>query len=357
MGVLSRFRTKKNPKSSNNICCSRSEVGSVCSSLRQDVCDSLQQQQQSLPMPSPGLDQWSFPSSRSGLRHTPSSSTSSSSSSRLFSRLVNHGAAFPPEEPVAVNRCNSGGSASVRSEHFTLQLQQHRTAVAAPRCPNASAVCCCCSDSSTHSGASNDLCRALFCSSSSAAAAALQQQRIEPQEKQQQQQQQAMGMVLNVPTLIECRGVRCLILDAPTNDNLQAYLMAMRRVGVTDLVRTCTPTYDDGPVVTAGIRVHELTFPDGDAPPAEVICRWQQLAARVKAQGGLLAVHCVAGLGRGPVLVAISLIDSGLDPEEAVHFIRSRRKGAINRRQLAFLHSYRRSSAASRRCIRGCTIM
>ncbi|KAL8276021.1 hypothetical protein Esti_000137 [Eimeria stiedai] len=350
MGVLSRFRTKQNQSSSSSICCSRSEVGSVCSSLRQDVCDSLQQQQ-SLPMPSPALDQWSFPSSRSGLRSTPNSS---SSSSRLFSRLVNHGAAFPPEEPVVMNRCNSGGSASVRSEYLSLQLQQHRAAAAAPRCPNAAAVCCCCSDSSTHSGASNELCRALFCSSSSAAAvAALQQQRGEPQEKQQQ----VMGMVLNVPTLIECRGVRCLILDAPTNDNLQAYLTAMRRVGVTDLVRTCAPTYDEGPVVTAGIRVHELTFPDGDAPPAEVICRWQQLAARVKAQGGLLAVHCVAGLGRGPVLVAISLIDSGLDPEEAVHFIRSRRKGAINRRQLAFLHNYRRSSAASRRCIRGCTIM
>lgn len=166
-----------------------------------------------------------------------------------------------------------------------------------------------------------------------------------------------MGMVLNVPTLIEARGVKCLILDAPTNENLQAYLAEMRRVGVTDLVRTCAPTYDDAPVVAAGIRVHELTFPDGEAPPAEVICKWRALAARASAEGGVLAVHCVAGLGRGPVLVAISLIDSGFDPEEAVHFIRSRRKGAINRRQLAFLQCYRRHAVASRRCMRRCAIM
>lgn len=164
-------------------------------------------------------------------------------------------------------------------------------------------------------------------------------------------------MVLNVPTLIESRGVKCLILDAPTNENLQAYLAEMGRVGVTDLVRTCSPTYNDAPVIAAGIRVHELTFPDGEAPPPEVIGKWRSLAARASAEGGVLAVHCVAGLGRGPVLVAISLIDSGFDPEEAVNFIRSRRKGAINRRQLAFLHSYRRHAVASARCMRGCTIM
>lgn len=172
-----------------------------------------------------------------------------------------------------------------------------------------------------------------------------------------EQQEQPMGMVLNVPTLIETRGVKCLILDAPTNENLQAYLTAMRKVGVTDLVRTCAHTYDDAPVIAAGIRVHELTFPDGEAPPADILCKWRELAAKTRAEGGVLAVHCVAGLGRGPVLVAISLIDSGYDPEEAVQFIRARRKGAINRRQLAFLHSYRRHAAVSRRCMRGCTIM
>ncbi|KAL8435285.1 hypothetical protein Efla_002540 [Eimeria flavescens] len=362
MGVFSRLRCKNSSKaraataattsSSSSICCSRSEVGSLCSSLRQDVGDS--QQQQSLPVPSHALDQWSFPSSRSGLR----SSNNNSSSSKLFSRFVNHGAAFPADETVAPNRCSSGTGASshLRPDALSLQLQQHR---AATRCPNsAAAVCCCCSDSSTHSGASNELCRARWCSNSSpGAAAALQQQQRGGGELQEKQQQQALGMVLNVPTLIECRGVKCLILDAPRNENLQAYLAAMRSVGVTDLVRTCAPTYDDKLVIAAGIRVHELTFPDGDAPPAEVISKWRALAAAVKAEGGLLAVHCVAGLGRGPVLVAISLIDSGMGPEEAVLFIRSRRKGAINRRQLAFLHSYRRSTAASRRCMRGCTIM
>lgn len=191
---------------------------------------------------------------------------------------------------------------------------------------NSAVPCCCCSDSSTHSGGSNELSRGRWCAGACSSGFLLQQQ--QQHTTKQPAQPLPAGMVLNVPTLIESRGVKCLILDAPTNDNLQAYLAQLVQVGVTDLVRTCPPTYDEGPVVLAGIRVHDLTFPDGEAPPAEVIARWRALAAQAKAEGGVLAVHCVAGLGRGPVLVAVSLIDSGFEAEEAVNFIRSRRKGA-----------------------------
>lgn len=312
MGVFSRLRRDKRNGSSSTICCSKSEVGSECSSLRQDVSDSLQQHQ--LPTPSHALDQWSFPSSRSGLRN---GSGSTNNNNRLFSRLVNHGAAFPADDTRTMGRCNSGVSSYSRMEHLASGQQHQRCST---RILNTAAACCCCSDSSTHSGASNEFCRARWCGGAYSSGV-LQQQ--------DEQQKQAVGMVLNVPTLIESRGVKCLILDAPTNENLQAYLAEMRRVGVTDLVRTCSPTYNDASVIAAGIRVHELTFPDGEAPPAEIIGKWRSLAARASAEGGVLAVHCVAGLGRGPVLVAISLIDSGFDPEEAVNFIRSRRKGAL----------------------------
>ena len=56
---------------------------------------------------------------------------------------------------------------------------------------------------------------------------------------------------------------------------------------------------------------------------------------------------------RAPVLVAIALIEYGLDPINAVEHIRKFRRGAINLRQLKYLEKYhsRRGNRAK------CTIM
>lgn len=56
---------------------------------------------------------------------------------------------------------------------------------------------------------------------------------------------------------------------------------------------------------------------------------------------GSIAVHCVAGLGRAPVLVAIALVErGGMNALDAIQFIRSRRRGAINSNQMAFIEKY-----------------
>lgn len=150
-----------------------------------------------------------------------------------------------------------------------------------------------------------------------------------------------------------CSGLACLsFVLQPTDANLPAYLAEFQSHNVTDVVRACEGCYAIERLTAAGIEVVELPFEDGSPPPDHVIDAWLDLVnARFtrkerNADGaGTIAVHCVAGLGRAPVLVAIALIERGAEPLEAVELIRSKRRGAINQKQLAYLeHGYKRRS-------------
>jgi protein tyrosine phosphatase type 4A len=192
-------------------------------------------------------------------------------------------------------------------------------------------------------------------------------------------------------TLIAHRHLRFLVFDAPSSANAPAYLAELQAHGVTEVVRVCEPTYDKGVFEAAGVLVHDWPFTDGEAPPKPIVQSWLALVERMF--GGLAApaagapaaapgttpcigVHCVAGLGRwvsflcfaqarayashgpalpqhtkentrththrAPVLVAMALIESGMAPLDSVIFIRERRRGAINARQLKYIEGYRR---------------
>lgn len=63
-------------------------------------------------------------------------------------------------------------------------------------------------------------------------------------------------------------------------------------------------------------------------------------------------MHCVAGLGRAPVLVAIALIELGMAPLDAIEYIREKRRGAFNKPQIMFLDSYKRKPSSNQNSFR-----
>ena len=193
--------------------------------------------------------------------------------------------------------------------------------------------------------------------------------------------------MVNRPSLIEYKQYRFLIMDAPTDSNLPAYIDILKKKHAVALVRACESTYKSAPVSSAGIRVLDLPFDDGDPPPEHMLTQWLQLVAdefgmsdpktdaaamdkhkrdehksaaaatpssassaqldhqdsvsTASIHKKVIGVHCVAGLGRAPVLVAVALIEAGLPPFEAINFIRKKRRGAINARQLKYLEGYK----------------
>lgn len=154
------------------------------------------------------------------------------------------------------------------------------------------------------------------------------------------------------PSEIAHRNMRFVIIDRPTKTNVHQYVDHLKKHNTSLVVRICEPTYEDSVFEKEGILVQELKFEDGVEPPAAIIKDWLVLVKkRFQDQPKTaVAVHCVAGLGRAPVLVAIALIDGGMRYEDAVEFIRRHRKGAINATQLKFLESYKSNK-------KGCVVM
>ncbi|KAI9265827.1 protein-tyrosine phosphatase-like protein [Helicostylum pulchrum] len=176
---------------------------------------------------------------------------------------------------------------------------------------------------------------------------------------------------LNPPSYIVYNDVRFLIIDTPSISNMSRYITEFERWNVTDVVRCCKATYSQAVLNDRGIKVHDWIFSDGDPPSKSIIDEWLNLVnLRFKHDDDLtlynegekdttaeeeeeeedqnikkrpcIAAHCVAGLGRAPVLVAIALIEEGMDPLDSVAFVRKHRQGAINKRQLKYLETYKR---------------
>ncbi|KAE9549468.1 hypothetical protein FO519_007326 [Halicephalobus sp. NKZ332] len=141
--------------------------------------------------------------------------------------------------------------------------------------------------------------------------------------------------------------MRFLISDRPNDFSLENYAKELEKHNTKAVVRVCEPTYQPSVLTQHGIDFLDWQFDDGAPPPKEVIEKWINLVKdcfKVHPDGtASIAVHCVAGLGRSPLLVAIALLEAGMSCNDAVEMIRSQRRGALNERQLEFLRSYKPS--------------
>lgn len=139
-------------------------------------------------------------------------------------------------------------------------------------------------------------------------------------------------------TEIRYKNLRFLITNSPTDENIQSFIECCLKFGVTALVRVSEKTYDPKPIEAAGIKFYNLEYPDGSTPDAHLRDKWLNIVKEHR--NGCIAVHCVHGLGRSPVLVAMALREAGMSRQECIDYVRSRRRGSFNLRQLEYLQNY-----------------
>jgi protein tyrosine phosphatase type 4A len=134
-----------------------------------------------------------------------------------------------------------------------------------------------------------------------------------------------------------------MITDSPTDNNLDRYLQEYQKHNVSTIVRLCDSYYDSSIIKKAGIDVVNLSYEDGGVPSVSIINQWRDIVSKYK--NSTIAVHCLSGLGRAPLLVCLSLIENGMDRIEAIEMIRRHRNGALNSKQISFIIDYKKSSS------------
>jgi atypical dual specificity phosphatase len=110
-----------------------------------------------------------------------------------------------------------------------------------------------------------------------------------------------------------------------------AGLAALAQQGVTVLVNLHERAHRPERLAAHGLTEIHLPVRDFTAPTPEQLARGVAAIERALAEGQVVAVHCGGGLGRTGTLLACSLVQQGLEPEEAIRRVRAVRPGSIER--------------------------
>lgn len=135
--------------------------------------------------------------------------------------------------------------------------------------------------------------------------------------KVKSRERQHTGLAYAQETKVACVVLLLVCRMSPSRVAIRVFLTRLRPPGT---YRTTLAPRSIG--MSCHFQLMEMEYDDGGAPPLEIINKWLDVVQTTfhdapdssgpnGSEGPTIAVHCVAGLGRAPVLVAIALIEYG----------------------------------------------
>ena len=120
------------------------------------------------------------------------------------------------------------------------------------------------------------------------------------------------------------------------------YLRSLKAMGIASALNL---TEDDWPrswKVESGFVYLHLPVEDFGTPTADQATKAVRFIEENISKGGVM-VHCRAGLGRTGTIIAAYLIQTGMDPDEAIDAVRAGRPGSLEvQLQEDFVRSWKR---------------
>ncbi len=105
------------------------------------------------------------------------------------------------------------------------------------------------------------------------------------------------------------------------------YIHHLRDVeGITSAVDLAENPWVDEWRQVEGMEFHHVPVVDMSIPTENDADR---IISIIDRSDGPVLIHCAAGIGRTGTIMGLYLVNDGMDPEEAISFVRNKRNGSI----------------------------